>query len=270
MTFKTVDLTPRIGTEIQIDIETLLAGTHAAEIREILEQRGVVVFRELHATDEQQVAIASTMGNVIPQGEKGIFKVSLDKNENEVAAYLRGSFFWHIDGTTTDVPTRASFLNAKRLSDTGGQTSFANTYAAYEDLSDDDKALIDKMKVVNTLENALRMIEPSPAYEELLRWQAHEPKIHPLVWTHQSGRKSLVLGANAESIVGMDGPAGRALLCRLLEWATQPHYVYTHEWTVGDMLIWDNTGVMHRVEPYPLDSGRMMHRTTLVGEESLG
>src|SRR5690606_8340847 len=114
--------------------------------------------------------------------------------------------------------------------------------------------------------NALRMIEPSPSYEELLRWQSHEPKIHPLVWTHASGRKSLVLGANAESVVGMDGPAGRALLCRLLEWSTQPHYVYTHEWTVGDMLIWDNTGVMHRVEPYPLDSGRMMHRTTLVGE----
>ncbi len=269
MSFTTVDLTKRIGTEIKTDIDTLLAGTHAAEFRSILEQRGVIIFRKLHATDEQQVEIAGTMGKVIPQGEKGIFKVSLDKNENEVADYLRGSFFWHIDGTTDDIPTRASFLNAKRLSDVGGQTQFANTYAAYEDLSDEDKQVIDNLKVVNTLENALRMIEPQPKYEELLRWQKHEPKVHPLVWTHQSGRKSLVLGANAESVVGMSGPEGRALLCRLLEWSTQPEYVYTHEWSVGDMLVWDNTGVMHRVEPYPLDSGRMMHRTTLVGEEPL-
>jgi alpha-ketoglutarate-dependent taurine dioxygenase len=61
---------------------------------------------------------------------------------------------------------------------------------------------------------------------------------------------------------------GERLLQELLDWATRPERVYRHEWSVGDMLIWDNTGVLHRAEPYPLDSGRMMHRTTLVGEEA--
>jgi alpha-ketoglutarate-dependent taurine dioxygenase len=54
-----------------------------------------------------------------------------------------------------------------------------------------------------------------------------------------------------------------------MDWTTQPRFGYPHEWTVGDMLSWDNTGVLHRVRWYDLDSGRMMHRTTLVGEEAL-
>ena len=61
---------------------------------------------------------------------------------------------------------------------------------------------------------------------------------------------------------------GRALLDELLDWATQPQFVYRHEWRLGDMLMWDNTGTMHRAEPYAQDSGRLMHRTTLLGEEA--
>jgi alpha-ketoglutarate-dependent taurine dioxygenase len=57
-------------------------------------------------------------------------------------------------------------------------------------------------------------------------------------------------------------------LCRLREWATQPQFVYRHHWKLGDTVIWDNTGTMHRVLPYPFDSGRLMHRTKLMGEEA--
>jgi alpha-ketoglutarate-dependent taurine dioxygenase len=96
---------------------------------------------------------------------------------------------------------------------------------------------------------------------------AHGTKTRRLVWTHKSGRKSLLLGHSASHIEGMDIQEGRALLCRLCEWATQPQYVYSHDWKMGDLLIWDNSGAMHRVVRYPLDSERMMHRTTLFGEE---
>jgi putative PEP-CTERM system histidine kinase len=70
------------------------------------------------------------------------------------------------------------------------------------------------------------------------------------------------------AVAAIDEGEGRALLEDLLAWATQPRFVYRHEWSVGDMLIWDNTGVLHRVEPYSLDSGRMMHRTTVAGTEA--
>ena len=65
----------------------------------------------------------------------------------------------------------------------------------------------------------------------------------------------------------MDRSKSDALIKDLLDWATQPKFVYRHEWTPGDLIIWDNTGVIHRVEPYPLDCGRIMHRSTLMGEE---
>jgi alpha-ketoglutarate-dependent taurine dioxygenase len=267
--FTTLNLTPRIGTEIKADRETLLGGAKATDIRELLEQRGVLVFREINFTDKEQVAFAKTLGNVLEQGEDNIFKVTLDTKENVIADYLRGSFYWHIDGATDDVPTRAAMLGARRLSDTGGQTEFANTYAAYEDLPEEEQESLSRLRVVHCFENAQRMITPEPSYATLQMWQRLVPKEHPLVWQHRSGRKSLVLGATAEHVAGMSLPEGRALLCKLLEWASRRENVYTHEWTPGDLIIWDNTGTMHRVLPYALDSGRMMHRTTLDGEEPL-
>jgi len=269
MNFTTVNLTPRIGTEIQSDRDTLLNGAAADDIRRLLGERGVLIFRNLCFDGPQQVTFARTLGDVLPQGENYIMKISLDKNENAGAEYLKGSFYWHIDGATDDVPTRAALLTAKKLSDTGGQTEFANTYAAYEELPESEKESLAKLRVVHSFENAQRMVNPEPAYSELQMWQRMQPKTHPLVWKHQSGRKSLVLGATASHIEGMSLEEGRALLCRMLEWTTQPQFVYQHHWQVGDLLIWDNTGVMHRVQPYPLDSGRMMHRTTLVGDEAL-
>jgi alpha-ketoglutarate-dependent taurine dioxygenase len=78
-----------------------------------------------------------------------------------------------------------------------------------------------------------------------------------------------VLGLTVSSIEGMEAEEGRALLDRMQDWATQPKFVYRHGWTIGDFLIWDNTGVMHRVEKYPADSGRLLSRITLAGEEPL-
>jgi alpha-ketoglutarate-dependent taurine dioxygenase len=123
--------------------------------------------------------------------------------------------------------------------------------------------------VVHSLEAAQRMVNPEPAYAELKMWQMRPAKSQPLVWKHQSGRKSLVLGATSSHVEGMELDAGRALLCKLLEWSTQRQFVYQHQWQLGDLVIWDNTGTMHRALPYAFDSGRTMHRTTLVGEEAL-
>src|SRR3546814_16308566 len=109
-------------------------------------------------------------------------------------------------------------------------------------------------------------IEPTEA--NLRYWRGIPDKAHNLVWTHKSGRKSLVIGCHASHIADMDVEEGRKLLDELLAWTTQPRFIYRHEWSVGDMLIRDNTGVLHRAEPYPADRGRIMHRPTLKGEEA--
>jgi alpha-ketoglutarate-dependent taurine dioxygenase len=265
-----VDVAPRIASEIRTDLDTLLSGREAANIRAVLEQRGVVFVRGLDITDEQQVAIAKTLGNLVAnEGDSGIYKISLDKSVNQKADYLKGSMFWHFDGSLQPYPNLATFLRAVRLSETGGETEFCNTYAAYDDLPESDKDLIADLRVVHSAERSQYYVRPEMSYEELTLWQKSPTKTCPIVWTHRSGRKSLLLGATADYVVGLPVEESRALLARLRDWATRPQYVYRHHWQPGDLLIWDNTGTMHRVLPYDENSGRLMHRTILAGEEPL-
>lgn len=270
MTFEVTDLTPRIGSEIRTDLDTLLGGSEAKNIREILGQRGVVVFRDLPIDDEQQVAIARTLGTIPDnEGEGGIYKISLDRRVNEKADYLKGSMMWHADGSLQPYPNLGALLRPIKLSETGGDTEFCNTYAAYSDLPDEERSAYATLRVVHSAEKSQYYVNPEMSYEEVKMWQQVPPKSLPLVWTHQSGRKSLLLGSTADYVEGLSVEKSRALLARLRDWATRPQYVYHHEWRLGDLLIWDNTGTMHRALPYPLDSGRLMHRTILAGEEPL-
>jgi alpha-ketoglutarate-dependent taurine dioxygenase len=268
MAVEVLKLKDRIGSEIRADAETLLSPDTAAEVRRLLLERGVLVFKELHLTDEQQVALAQMIGSVREEGEKGIFKITLDKSANSRADYLKGSFLWHLDGTHDDVPVFASLLSGRTLSAVGGQTEFTNSYAAYDELPQETKDRIEGLKAVHSVEVSMRRAGVAATDENLAYWRSLPDKTHNLVWTHQSGRKSLVIGCHASHIAGMDKAQGQQLLQDLLDWATQPQFIYRHEWSPGDMLIWDNTGVLHRAEPYPMDSGRVMHRTTLIGEEA--
>jgi hypothetical protein len=105
--------------------------------------------------------------------------------------------------------------------------------------------------------------------DELAVWRKRPPKAHPLVWQHKSGRKSLVLGATTDHVIGMGAHEGRALLDELLARSTTRDRVYRHEWSVGDVVIWDNRGVLHRACPYDPTSLRDMHRTTFAGDEPI-
>ncbi len=270
MTFDVVDLSPRIGSEIKIDAETLVNGGRAGEIREILERRGVVLFRNLPIDDDQQVAIARTLGEIpANEGEGGIYKITLDPKLNAKADYLKGSLMWHADGSLQPRPNLGALLRPIRLSSTGGETEFCNTYAAWDDLPREEQEALEKLRVVHSVERSQYYVRPEMPYEEVKMWQETPPRSLPLVWTHQSGRKSLLLGSTADYVEGLSVEASRALLARLRDWATQPHYVYHHQWRLGDLLVWDNTGTMHRVLPYPPDGGRLLHRTILAGEEPL-
>ena len=84
-----------------------------------------------------------------------------------------------------------------------------------------------------------------------------------------AARKSLLLGETISRIIGVDPAESHPLLRRLLALAEKPQYIYRHEWQVGDVLIWDNTGTMHRVVPFDLDCGRELHRVKLAGEEPI-
>lgn len=268
MSFDAVNLKEFIASEVKASPEVLLDPQVGRELRELLVQRGVLVFKQLKLSDEQQVGLASAIGSVRNEGEKGIFKITLDQKTSAPANYLKGSFLWHMDGTHDDTPVFGSLLTGVKLSDIGGQTEFANSYAAYELLPEETKQKIADLEVVHSVETSMRRAGIEPNEANVSYWRSIPDRTHRLVWTHKCGRKSLVIGCHASHVVGMDREESDALLSELLEWTTQSKLVYRHEWDVGDLLIWDNTGVLHRAEPYPEDSGREMHRTTLVGEEA--
>lgn len=264
------DISPRIGTEIRAGKNVLLGGDYADTIRELLEQRGVLVFPKIGFTDDEQVAFTETLGTLATErkGEK-LYNVTLDKTVNKQADYLKGSLYWHLDGTMNEVPILASLLQSKALGNEGeGDTEFCNTYAAYDDLPDEDKAELEGLRAVHSTWTTLLYYDPEPSLNTLQQMAAIGERELPIVWKHRSGRKSLVLGCTAGHVLGLDRAKSIELLVRLREWATQPQFVYRHTWSVGDLVIWDNTGTMHRATPYDPASGRLLQRTKLAGEES--
>jgi len=246
-------------------------------VLDALEDNGVLVFRDLHLEPRDQVAFCGRLGSVDFSSDghhevAGIYPITLNTAKNSAASYLRATFDWHIDGCTPmgdECPQKATVLSAVQVAERGGETEFAGSYAAYDLLTDNEKQRLGSLRVVHSLEASQRRVTPDPAPEELARWRSRPTHEHPLVWTHRTGRKSLVLGASADYVVGMDLDAGRALLAELLDRATVPDKVYRHRWSVGDTVIWDNRGVLHRAAPYAADSPREMLRTTVLGDEPI-
>jgi alpha-ketoglutarate-dependent taurine dioxygenase len=272
-------LSQSVGAEVTgLDPAHLGSGDPVGEaILDALEHNGVLVFRGLRLEPEAQVAFCRRLGEVDHSSDghhpvPGIYPITLDKSKNSSAAYLMATFDWHIDGCTPiddAYPQKATVLTAVQVAEWGGETEFANTYAAYEALSNEEKGRFGALRVVHSLEASQRRITPDPTPEQLARWRSRPTHEHPLVWTHRSGRKSLVLGASADYVVGMDLDEGRALLAGLLERVTMPDNVYSHAWSVGDTVIWDNRGVLHRAAPYDPSSAREMLRTTVLGDEPI-
>lgn len=264
------NIKPLIGSRVHLSKDALLSGEFGSELKDLLEQRGVLVLPKINFTDDEQVIFTETLGEFLPEIEgQRVYNISLDKKMNPNRDYLKGSLFWHIDGTMNKVPIGAAILSSKVLPTWGGNTEFCNTYAAYDALDEAKKAEIANIRVIHSMWNTQLYHTPEPTLAELELWSSMGEIELPLVWNHTSGRKSLVLGNTAQEVIGKSRIDSAKLLHGLREWATQEQFVYSHEWSVGDTVIWDNTGTMHRAMPYDPDCGRLLHRTKTAGEEPI-
>jgi alpha-ketoglutarate-dependent taurine dioxygenase len=263
---ETVALTPGLGAQV-LGVEDLLEPTLVSRCLEALKWRGVLLIRGVSLDDDGQLAFSRQLGSLLAPGGKEIFTVTLDKSKNPAAEYLKGTFHWHIDDTTNDVPAKATMLTARHVAMVGGGTEFANTYAAHENLPEHERKRYHGLRVVHSFEAAQRLVNPEPSEKELRGLRSVPTHETSLVWSRRDGRRSLAIGATADHIVGMDADESCALLDELLAWTTQDRFCYVHEWQVGDVILWDNTGMLHRALPYDPASERTLQRTTIAGDE---
>jgi alpha-ketoglutarate-dependent taurine dioxygenase len=261
-------LRPEIGAVVHLDKPALLSGRYTRELRRLLEQRGVLLFPAIGLSEDEQVAFTKTLGTFVPDRPDGaVTPITIDPAAGRSADYTRSAFFWHFDGYMNDVPILASLLCCEVPSAVGGDTEFCNTYAAFEALPAERRDQLEGLQAVHAMAGAQLSVDPEPSYATFCEWLAVPRNVLPLVWTHRSGRRSLVIGNTAVNVIAMDPLAGLELLVWLRDWATQERFTYRHSWRAGDAVLWDNTGTLHRVTPYQADSGRSMRRTKLAGEE---
>lgn len=275
MSVTVTPIKPDIGVEITgISGHRFVDPEVAAQANRLLDAHGVLVYRGADIGDDDLIAFSHLLGPVheFPRGVGSEYPqlgvVSLDPEKSRSAPVQHGTFQWHVDGTMDEHPHRVTLLTCLSPADDGsGDTEFANTYAAYQALSEDEQAELEGLQVHYSYLNRarLRTLELTPKAEEI--WRQRPPRDRPLLWTHHTGRKSMLLGAQAGEIVGWSLDEGEALLARLLEWATQPRFTLRHHWEAGDLVLWDNTGILHRAHPYGAASGRLMHRTTVDNDQ---
>jgi alpha-ketoglutarate-dependent 2,4-dichlorophenoxyacetate dioxygenase len=247
-----------------------------SQIRRAFEDHGILVFPNQPMNDEQQIAFSERFGplertiSASPTGGTPFARQSnIDGKTGEILEkadrrmdYQRGNYLWHADSTFKQIPSLCSILSAREVPPVGGATEFVSTRAAFESLSPAKQAELETLVVEHDLLHSRREIGFHFTKEEA----AQTPPVrHPLVQTNSvTGRKSLMIGAHASHIVGWSIEKGRELLGELLELATRPEAIYSHDWRAGELIIWDNRSALHRATPYDNQKHRrLMQRTTV-------
>ena len=248
-----------------------------------IDRFAVLVLRDQHLTDAQLRDFAARFGPLeigrsalrpgrrrlaIPQ----IGDISnLDEDSNVRALDDRrrldslGNRLWHTDASYMPVPVVLGMLHAVALPPPSpfgnGETEFADMRAAYDQLPDHTKHAIDGLVVQHDVFWSRGQI----GFTEFPQGEREQfpPSPQRLVRTHPTiGRKTLYLSAHASHVVGWPVADGRLLLWDLTAHATQPQFVYSHTWRLGDLVIWDNRVTMHRGRPHDENQPRDLRRAT--------
>lgn len=174
---------------------------------------------------------------------------------------------WHTDMSYVAEPPMASVLHALEIPKTGGDTSFANMYKALETMPDDLRREIEN-RFCNHDSSMTSVGELRAGAGEVVDVRRAPGAKHPMIRTHPAtGGKALYLGRRLNGYVqGLDLATNEALLDALWAHCTQPKFVWTHQWRVGDLLVWDNRCAIHRRDSFNGSERRVMHRTQIKGD----
>ena len=274
-----------IGAEVEgIDVREPLSPAQAEAIHDGMDRYAVLVFHDQPLTNEQHLAftcalgtLENTMGNSLrsaadqrlPPTFADVSNLDGDNRpygqDDRRRLFAIGNRLWHSDSSFKAVPAKYSLLRAVRIPSKGGNTEFAHMGAAYEALDDETKDLIEDL----VCEHSQLFSRETIGFREFTpeERERFKPVRQRLVRTlPKTGRKSLYLSSHIGTIVGWALPEARLLLRDLTEHATQREFVYSHQWRVNDLVMWDNRQTMHRGRAYPAGEARDVRRTTLKGD----
>ncbi len=276
---------PRFAAEVSgVDTKTPLTSEQIAAIDAAMDKHGVLVFRDQPMDQEQQVAWSRQFGPLTEGFKKVTGKNPRMKDEladisnlgadgkvvsrdNKRIVNNLANQLWHADSSFQKPRAKYSMLSCVHPSSWGGETEYTDLRAAYDALPERTKNAIDDLVAEHWALHSRIMLGDDQYTEE--QRAAMPPVQWPVVQTHSgSKRKHLYIGVHAGKIVGMTVPEGRMILMDLLEHATQPKFIYRHEWRVGDLVIWDNRCTLHRGRHYDLGERRELRRSTTVDTES--
>jgi alpha-ketoglutarate-dependent 2,4-dichlorophenoxyacetate dioxygenase len=245
-----------------------------AAILDALLEHGVLLFPGQNLSDAEQEKFSQWYGPLEVTFEDDRYFVAhlsnvdaaggiRDKHSRK-STFLRANQQWHSDSTVFQAPARYSFLSAHAVPPKGGETQWADMRAAWDELPEQRRRELGGLILEHDFQNSRIKAGHKFDEEQRKRWP---PLRHPLVRVHErTGRKALYVGSQATHVVGWPLDQGVALIDELIAYATQPRFVHTHRWSVGDLVIWDNQRVNHRGLPWDEDSyKRDLRRTTVKG-----
>ena len=281
MNISTKQLHPLFVGEVRgIDLREPVDTSTVKAIVDAGDRYAVLVFPDQTIDDQQQLAFSERLGpleTTIKKLRPG-HKLRLNPRVSDLSnldpdgrvlekddrnrMYGLGDRLWHTDSSFKAVPAKYSLLSARQIPAAGGETQFADLRAAYDALPDATKAQLEGLVAEHSIIYSRSTIGFTDFSDE--EREGLPPVPQRLVRTHPgSKRKTLYLASHAMAIRGMPVPEARLLLRDLIEHATQPQFVYTHRWRVGDLVMWDDRCTMHRARPYDRTQARDMHRTTV-------
>jgi len=174
---------------------------------------------------------------------------------------------WHTDMSYVAKPPKASVLYSLEIPPTGGDTSFANMYKAYEELPEDLRVFVEQHRCFHDA-STTSVGETRAGFESVTDIRQMPGEMHPMMRTHpETGGRTLYLGRRRNAYVeGLSASESDAMLDRLWAHCEQKKFAWTHQWALGDLLIWDNRCTIHRRDSFDASSRRVMHRTQIKGD----